>query len=270
MSKSKGRVKERAVKYEVVKMEESIAGKPPKRPRVLENKLLHPQEEVHYMSEEEFLEKAPDNKVWELRYGELIIHSPIGYEHKKLDKFLFYIMQGYVNTKELGDVFNSPAAIRLDKDLIYEPDLFFVSRGNPGKVEEVIFNGVPDLIVEVLSSSMVRHDRVTKFVDYERFGVKEYWILDPEKKKYNFYRNIRGKFKERFPKEGIYKCKEIKGFYIRIGWLEDEKYWSERNVNKIMYQLIGTRNIIKDIGETEIIEELISSIGKEKLKKLIE
>jgi len=274
--KGKGKVKERAVKYEVVKMEEGIAGKPPKRPMVSQNKLVHPQEEVHYMSEKEFLEKAPDNKVWELRYGELIIHSPVRVKHKSLDIFLSYIIFGYVNAKGLGRVFNSPMAVKFERDLVYEPDIFFVSNTNLGKVEEVIFNGVPDLIVEVISPSMEIHDRRTKLVDYERFGVKEYWILDPQKKKYNFYRNIRGKFREVLPvgADGsvlsIYKSKEIKGFYIRIGWLEDEKYWSERNVNKIMYQLIGTRNIIKDIGETEIIEELISSIGKEKLKKLIE
>ena len=263
MSKSKGRVKERAVKYEVVHQRH-------KGTEAQRHKGTEAQEEVHYMSEKEFLEKAPDNKVWELRYGELIIHSPVRYEHKKLDSFIFNIMFNYVNAKGLGAVFNSPALIRLERDLGYEPDVFFVKKENPGKFEEMFFNGGPDLIVEVISPSMEIHDRRTKLVDYERFGVKEYWILDPQKKRYNFYRNIRGKFKERFPKEGIYKCKEIKGFYIRIGWLEDEKYWSERNVNKIMYQLIGTRNIIKDIGETEIIEELISSIGKEKLKKLIE
>lgn len=216
--------------------------------------------EIHYMSEKEFLKKAPDNKVWELRYGELIIHSPVRYKHKKLDSFIFNIMFNYVNAKGLGAVFNSPAAIRLDKDLIYEPDVFFVSRSNPGKVEEVIFNGVPDLIVEVISPTMVRHDKITKFVDYERFGVKEYWILDLQKKKYNFYRNIRGKFKERVPEEGIYKCKEIKEFYVKREWLKAEKYWSERNVNKIIYELIGIEDVIND---------LVTEFGKEKLRKLI-
>jgi len=283
--KGKGKVKERAVKYEVVKMEEGIAGKPPKRPMVSQNKLVHPQEEVHYMSEKEFLEKAPDNKVWELRYGELIIHSPVRVKHKSLDIFLSYIIFGYVNAKGLGRVFNSPMAVKFERDLVYEPDIFFVNNTNSGKVEEVIFNGVPDLIVEVISPSMVRHDRVTKFVDYERFGVKEYWILDPQKKKYNFYRNIRGKFREVLPvgADGsvrpVYKCEEIKGFYIRISWLEDEKYWSERNVNKMMYELVGKKSIIEDIGEEDIvkdisdktlIDEVIKRMGKKKLKKIIE
>jgi len=300
--KGKGKVKERAVKYEVVKMEEGIAGKPPKRPMVSQNKLVHPQEEVHYMSEKEFLEKAPDNKVWELRYGELIIHSPVRVKHKSLDIFLSYIIFGYVNAKGLGRVFNSPMAVKFERNLIYEPDIFFVSSTNLGKVEEVIFNGVPDLVVEVLSPSMVRHDRVTKFVDYERFGVKEYWILDPHKKEYNFYRNIRGKFRERLSEEGIYRCEEIKGFYVKMEWLENEKYWSERNVNKIIYELIGEEDIVRymdskkvikaigeekiieDIGEEEAIkviggkkaikiigeEEFIDAIGEERLLKLIE
>ena len=170
-------------------------------------------EEIHYMSEEEFLEKAPENQIWELNYGELIVHSPIGYVHKDLDKFLFMTIQYYVNTRELGKVYNSPAAIKLDKDLIYEPDVFFVKKGNKGKIEKYLFVGVPDLVVEVVSPGHELYDKRTKFVNYEKYGVKEYWILDPQKKKYNFYQNIRDKFKEKLPKERIIKSNEIKDFY---------------------------------------------------------
>ncbi|PIU63913.1 MAG: hypothetical protein COS84_09055, partial [Armatimonadetes bacterium CG07_land_8_20_14_0_80_40_9] len=97
MSKSEGMVKERAVKYEVVHQRH-------KGTEAQRHKGTEAQEEVHYMSEEEFLEKAPDNKVWELRYGELIIHSPVRVKHKSLDIFLSYIIFGYVNAKGLGRV----------------------------------------------------------------------------------------------------------------------------------------------------------------------
>ncbi len=75
------------------------------------------------------------------------------------------------------------------------------------------------------------------------------------------------KFKETFPKDGIYKSKEIEGFYLRLKWLENEKYWSNRNVNKIIYELVGKENIIEDIGKKEIIEtigkkDVIETIGK--------
>ena len=288
MSRSKGRVKERAVKYEVVhQRHKGTEAQRHKGTEAQRHKGTEAQEEVHYMSEEEFLERAPDNKVWELRYGELIIHSPVRVKHKSLDIFLSYIIFGYVNAKGLGRVFNSPMAVKFERDLIYEPDIFFVRNTNLGKVEEVIFNGVPDLIVEVISPSMIRHDRGTKFVDYERFGVKEYWILDPQKKQFNFYQLKRGKFKEIKPifshlrgeGMGIYKCKEIKGFYVRMDWLKDEKYWSEQNVNKIIYELIGKKIIYELIGKGEIAkdilpaledEELIDIIGKERLKRLIE
>ncbi len=257
------------------------------------------EDEVHYMSEEEFMEKAPDNKIWELHHGELIIHSPVGYVHKSLDVFLTTIVFAYVNAKGLGAVYNSPAAIKFDKDVIYEPDVFFVKKGNKGKIEKYLFCGVPDLIVEVVSPGHELYDRRTKFVNYERYGVCEYWILDPQNKKYNFYINKNGRFEEQGltsksveqgfsltkeeAKTGIYKSKEIEGFYLRLKWLENEKYWSNRNVNKIIYELIGKKNIIEDIGKKEIIEtigkkdvietigeeEIIDTIGEERLLDLI-
>lgn len=272
MSKKESFIREKAVKYKVDKFTNQLY------PEHIEGK---GDEEglVHYMSEEEFLKKAPDNKIWELRYGELIIHSPVYIVHQQLLGFLMLLMGSYVNSKEIGTILTEPFCIRFEKDLIYEPDITFISKKNPGKVEKIFFDGVPNLIVEIVSPSMILHDRRTKFVDYERFGVKEYWILDPVKKKYNFYRNMRKKFKEILPEEGIYKSKEIEGFYIKLEWLEDKKYWSERNVNKITYKLIGKKSVIKDIGEKEILEdiadrtlidEVIKRIGKGRLKKLIE
>lgn len=61
-----------------------------------------------------------------------------------------------------------------------EPDLAVVC--DPEKLDERGCKGAPDLIVEVLSPSTQRHDRLTKYNLYERAGVREYWIVSPEER----------------------------------------------------------------------------------------
>ena len=68
--------------------------------------------------------------------------------------------------------------VRLAKDTVYIPDMVVVC--DPNKINERGCEGAPDLIIEILSPSNIRHDRATKMKAYRRAGVKEYWIVDPE------------------------------------------------------------------------------------------
>lgn len=65
-------------------------------------------------------------------------------------------------------------------DTLVEPDITVVC--DPKKLDEYGCKGAPDLIIEILSDSTRRHDRLTKYQLYEKAGVKEYWIVDPEQK----------------------------------------------------------------------------------------
>jgi Uma2 family endonuclease len=64
-------------------------------------------------------------------------------------------------------------------DKIREPDILFVSQAHADRIGEQVY-GPPDLVVEVVSASTRRTDRVEKFVEYARAGVDEYWLVDPE------------------------------------------------------------------------------------------
>jgi Uma2 family endonuclease len=68
----------------------------------------------------------------------------------------------------------------LDVDNIPEPDIFWASEGGVCQRGERYWVGPPDLIVEVLSRSTAREDWNRKFQLYERFAVREYWIVDTE------------------------------------------------------------------------------------------
>lgn len=65
-----------------------------------------------------------------------------------------------------------------DVDTVVEPDLSVVCDRN--KLDRYGCKGAPDMIVEVLSPSTQRHDQLVKLNLYQRAGVREYWIVDPE------------------------------------------------------------------------------------------
>lgn len=76
-------------------------------------------------------------------------------------------------------MFSSPVHVILDEHVHYEPDLCFVAGNRLAIIEESFISGAPDLIIEVISESNRSHDTVVKFNDYQRYGVKEYWLVDP-------------------------------------------------------------------------------------------
>lgn len=67
-----------------------------------------------------------------------------------------------------------------DDTTVVQPDLFVVC--DKSKLDGKRCNGAPDLVIEILSPSTIKHDRVTKLGKYLQAGVREYWIVDPESK----------------------------------------------------------------------------------------
>jgi Uma2 family endonuclease len=89
-------------------------------------------------------------------------------------------MQEWVRKHRLGVVLGVPFDIRLPKQIgdPVEPDLVFFRRGNQPRPGDPYFQGVPDLIVEVLSPSTRHRDRGIKLEAYRDAGVPEYWLVD--------------------------------------------------------------------------------------------
>ncbi len=76
-----------------------------------------------------------------------------------------------------GTLIVAPMDVHLDENNIVQPDLIYVANENRSILRTRI-EGVPDLLVEILSKSTGTHDKVRKKALYERFGVREYWIVD--------------------------------------------------------------------------------------------
>jgi Uma2 family endonuclease len=83
-------------------------------------------------------------------------------------------------TKPLGGyLYIAPMDVYLDDENIPQPDLFWLAPDTVARRGEMRIEGPPDLIIEVLSPASVKLDRVKKYNLYEKYGVREYWILDP-------------------------------------------------------------------------------------------
>ncbi|MCD9020667.1 Uma2 family endonuclease [Cohnella silvisoli] len=78
-----------------------------------------------------------------------------------------------------GIVLVAPMDVHFDENNIVQPDLIFIANDNLHIIKDGWVKGVPDLLVEILSPSTGSKDKVQKKIIYERFGVKEYWIVDP-------------------------------------------------------------------------------------------
>jgi len=117
--------------------------------------------------------------------------SPSFY-HQKILLRLSTSIDTYLEDHPIGTAVFSPCDVRLDESTVYLPDLFFVRNNNPRVVIDRTVSGPPDLVVEILSPSNFREDRIPKRAAYARAGVEEMWIIDPEARQIEVYMLAQG------------------------------------------------------------------------------
>lgn len=130
---------------------------------------------------EEFREWLTEDVKAEFINGEIVLHSPVKRKHYLISDRLNNLLRNFVSLKDLGTTAVEKALIALTRN-DYEPDISFWGKAKEESFnDETMIHPAPDFVVEVLSPSTKRNDRKTKFEDYALHGVREYWIIDPEK-----------------------------------------------------------------------------------------
>lgn len=123
----------------------------------------------------------PDNYRHEIIEGEHFMSPSPSVYHQKIVGQLFTALLKFVEKKQLGEVFVSPIDVVFHETDVCVPDLIFISKENDAIIKAENIQGAPDLVIEILSPSTKKRDRELKYKRYAYYGVKEYWIIDPEK-----------------------------------------------------------------------------------------
>lgn len=137
---------------------------------------------------DDFLKFPNDGRRHEIIDGAHYVTPSPNTKHQTISKRLTVAIDIHLMRHAGGSVFAAPFDVVLSDLDIVEPDLIYISRERAGVLTEQHVRGAPDLVVEILSPGTRRTDEITKRKLYERYGVSEYWVVDPELESIKVYR----------------------------------------------------------------------------------
>lgn len=160
--------------------------------------------------------------------GEVIKPMSVTDRHDYLVRFLTTLLTFYAETKKLGRIHGEPYQMKMEiegKIIGREPDLFFISKDNYKNIGRQFYDGGADLVIEVISPESIVGDTKDKFEEYEKAGVKEYWLIDYERRTANFYGlDSEKKYELLLPgTDKKFKSGVIEGLWINTDWLWQEE-----------------------------------------------
>ncbi|CAN5688152.1 Uma2 family endonuclease [soil metagenome] len=121
-----------------------------------------------------------DEHRYEILDGELLMTPAPGTRHQRIVEELQYRFARWVRQYNTGLLLPAPTDVVLAEDVVVQPDLLFIRAARVAEiVDERAVQGAPDLVVEILSPSSLERDRHRKREQYRRYGVPEFWIVDP-------------------------------------------------------------------------------------------
>ena len=136
---------------------------------------------------EDYVLLPNDRNRYEILEGELTVTPAPSTKHQTASVNLLVLLSQYIKERDLGKLFHAPIDLILESTSVLQPDLLFVSKARQHIITEKAIEGAPDLVVEILSPTTSRTDRVTKAQIYARHSVPAYWIVDPDREAIEIY-----------------------------------------------------------------------------------
>ncbi len=122
----------------------------------------------------------PEDKRYELIEGEFfMMPSPKEY-HQRILMNLSAILYNFARESKSGIVYVAPFDVVFSEENVVQPDIVFVSKERKNIITKDNIKGAPDLLIEILSPNISYRDNEIKRKLYFKYGVKEYWIVDPD------------------------------------------------------------------------------------------
>jgi Uma2 family endonuclease len=165
--------------------------------------------------------RLPEGTRCQLIEGEIIMApSPVRF-HQRIQMKLSALLEEFVESRNLGEVYPAPFDVYLTRKDAYQPDLLFVSNERLHLLANDGMHGAPDIVVEILSPSTAYHDLRRKKDVYEKTGVQEYWVIDPIDKTFECFVHMEGRFQTVFmgKKQGQFCSGVLPEFCIELAKL---------------------------------------------------
>ena len=176
-----------------------------------------------YVSFEEYIEWLDEDTRAEWVNGRIeIMASPAAIGHQNIASFLDRVVGVYLEAHDLGVLVLAPYVMRMAAIARgREPDLIFVQKDRVHLLTRHYLDGPADLAVEIVSPESNKRDRKVKFAEYQIAGIREYWLIDPDKQTAEFYQlDDEGTYEPATLDEaGFYHSQVIAGLRLRVDWL---------------------------------------------------
>jgi len=145
---------------------------------------------------DDFLLFPDDGKRHELIDGEHYVTPSPNTRHQAVSGNLYFLLRSWLEQHPVGRIFYAPFDIVFTRFDVVEPDLLYMSNERAASVlTEKHVTGAPEIIIETASPSTRKRDETIKRRLYERSGVSEYWVVDPELDVVRVYRSEDGRFR---------------------------------------------------------------------------
>jgi Uma2 family endonuclease len=136
----------------------------------------------------DYLRFPDDGLRHEIIGGEHYVTPSPATRHQRISRNLLFLIQSYLETHPIGEVFSAPFDVLLSEWDVVVPDLIYLSNERAHFLTAKNLQGPPDLVVEILSPSTRSRDQKLKKTLYERVGAREYWLVDPKRDVVEVYR----------------------------------------------------------------------------------
>ncbi len=152
----------------------------------------------------------PEGTRCEVIFNELIMAPSPSWEHQSLQINLTVLLFQFLKENPVGNLASAPFDVYFEElQAVTQPDLFVVLNQQKDIIQKNGVHGVPDLIIEIISSNR-SYDTQRKKSLYEKAGVKEYFLIDPENKKTTLLTlNADGLYEQTYEETGVLKSAQL-------------------------------------------------------------
>lgn len=142
----------------------------------------------------EVFEMLPEGTLAEVINNVIYMSPASSFPHQDVCTQLASLIRLHTSAANSGKCIASPIDVYFDDKNVFQPDIIFISNENMSIIKDEKVKGAPDLIVEILSPGNKKHDTDRKRPMYEKYGVKEFFIVDPKSKEVITYYFVNNKF----------------------------------------------------------------------------